>query len=68
MPNLFYKVPAQAIIPQHCEVLIVPCGHMGYIENKKETLEFVNTFVVKISKRPLQPQKSHKHIVIAQQC
>lgn len=39
---------AQAILPQHAEVLILgKVGHMGFIEAKKETLEFITCFARK---------------------
>lgn len=41
---------AQALLPKHAEILILgDCGHMGYIEKEKETLNFVESFVKNIS-------------------
>jgi pimeloyl-ACP methyl ester carboxylesterase len=41
---------AQALLPKHTEILILgDCGHMGYIEKQKETLNFVESFVKNIS-------------------
>lgn len=38
---------AQSVIPKHSEVLILAdCGHMGYIEKKTETTNFIRQFVL----------------------
>jgi pimeloyl-ACP methyl ester carboxylesterase len=43
-------VMAQAILPAHAEILILAdVGHMGYIEAKKETLEMIEGFVVRVT-------------------
>ncbi len=38
---------AQAMLPDHSEILLLNIGHMGYIEAKNETLHTVNTFTKK---------------------
>jgi len=43
------NVMAQAILPQHAEVLILgKVGHMGFIEAKEETLEMIRCFARKV--------------------
>lgn len=40
---------AQSVIPKHSEILILgDCGHMGYIEKKEETTNFIRQFVVNV--------------------
>lgn len=41
-----HDIIAQSIIPNHSEILVLgDCGHMGYIEKRKETMNFVAQFV-----------------------
>jgi len=43
------NIMAQAILPQHAEVLILgKVGHMGFMEAKTKTLEMVRCFVKKV--------------------
>lgn len=38
-------IMAQSIIPNHSEILVLgDCGHMGYIEKKRETINFIQHF------------------------
>lgn len=38
------KVIAQAMLPQHSEILLIDAGHMGYIEEEQQTMSFVQGF------------------------
>lgn len=39
-------IMAQSVIPSHSQILVLgDCGHMGYIEKRKETMNFVAQFV-----------------------
>lgn len=43
------NILAQAILPKHCEVLVLgEVGHMGFIEAKQKTLHMVSSFVTKV--------------------
>ncbi len=43
------NILAQAILPKHCEVLVLgEVGHMGFIEAKQKTLQMVSSFAEKV--------------------
>jgi pimeloyl-ACP methyl ester carboxylesterase len=43
------NILAQAILPKHCEVLVLgEVGHMGFIEAKQKTLQMVSGFATKV--------------------
>lgn len=42
----FQNIMAQAMLPKHSEILALNVGHMGYIEAKKETLNFTKSFII----------------------
>ncbi len=40
------SIMAQSVIPKHSQILVLgDCGHMGYIEKRKETMNFIAQFV-----------------------
>jgi len=41
------QVMAQAILPDHTDILITDAGHMGYIESRDESLSAIRNFALK---------------------
>ncbi|MDE6492963.1 MAG: alpha/beta hydrolase [Bacteroidales bacterium] len=39
------KIMAQTLIPEHCHVLTLPIGHMGFYERKSETEAFIRGYL-----------------------